>query len=1200
MNEAQVEAITARVPNVLVSAGAGSGKTSVLTERYFHLLDDKIDGRNVRLDEILTLTFTRKAAQEMRERIARKLAQEGRVHERRELARAPIGTIHSFCESVLREHALDAGIDPHFRMLDEAESATLRENALDSIFEDLWNGTQEEREEIGRLLLDFPQRRLRSALLGIFGHARTRGIEIEQIAPLPPAPLDAPARDLCTAVEDLLALPGTAKWQQNLAQVETAYAQIKPIVISPEASSWDDYLAVTDALSDLTPSGGPKGTAKACRDAIKATAQGWLGAVLDRIAAPFLSAFCRLLHQFAQAYQTQKESQGLLDFEDLLVRTRDLLLSDNGAASRLRQRFRQVMVDEFQDTNPLQFSIVHALQGDGHLFMVGDVKQAIYRFIGSDIHVFLQQEQRILDMAHDGVRIPMQTNYRTRPEILEPLNGIFSRLWRPENTADGFTFEPLSAGRDFIPKNEPSIELAFWPGEEGPVAALRDREANWIARRILQLTGANDSPALQVTHGGKGADVPLVAKDATFGDMIVLFRASTDIPLYEDALRKAGIPFYVVSGRGFYGTREVQDLLFLLRTLENPTDDFSLAVVLRSPLVGVSDDTLYWLTRDWEEWVGGNAYPTKGFAGSRYGGLWTNVCRCEQLPAIPEEEQLLLQQLRRLIRDLQPEMSAGQPLDLIDMILARTDYANILLASPDGDQRYANVQKLREVATTFQARGIFDLSDFQRYLTQLTTQAPREASAPLDVEGSNVVRLMTVHASKGLEAPVVFLADCGRDPNDVRDTVLFSPEGLACQIPTPADEWVKPTTYQRVQERVAQEERREAERLLYVALTRAKEHLICCGSTKYPEVEKCTSYADTLAYLLDLTGPVAADTAIPVTFEETAYPVRVWSPASLRACEQLQPPAQASTLWEEYSEAILHGGELPVLTDAALVEQFMQISDRLQPLPHRRREGPIRIGVHRALNYRTCPRQYWLNDVLQGERLVVQTESSMQVGPTRDEDDDVARMDGTSFGKTLHLVMQQVDFREPLPAQLPSILERIAPELPQEVSPSDHARLDACLHRMMAVPIYPDLQRATAMHRELRFLAREGEAFIPGIIDLLVQVDDAWWVVDYKTGMPSANHLRQVAIYALGVGHTLDIQPSRAVLLYLDSDGPRIMRNEAVTPELLAEARQIIRDAGDGVRNDDYHPTPGRHCHYCPYTGACPEALLPEQGTLAL
>ena len=1192
MNEAQVEAITTRTPNILVSAGAGSGKTSVLTRRYFHLLDDVVDGRKLRLDEILTLTFTRKAAQEMRERIARKLEDEGRSFERRELSRAPISTIHSFCESILREHALQAGIDPNFRLLDDAEASTLQENALDTIFEDLWEGTQQEREEIGRLVLEVPQRRLREGLLGIFRAARTRGLAIPALAPTPMAPLGPVATQFCSAIEDLLALDGTAKWQESLRLVQAAYDELRPR-LTIATFSWDDYDHVRQAIKSLTPPGGPKELAKQARDAVKAAAADWLGVYLEQAAQPFLAAFLILLKRFDAAYQSGKDAQGLLDFEDLLLITRDLLLHEEGGArDRLRKKYRQIMVDEFQDTNPLQFSLISALQGDNDLFMVGDVKQAIYRFIGSDIRVFLAQERRVLDMGIDGKRIPMHVNYRTREEILEPLNGLFARLWTPENTEEGFTFEPLSAGREFTPKETPAIECAFWHNAETSAPELRDREARWIARRILQLTGTLGEKTLPVAAVNEDGEP--CQRAATFGDFIILFRASSDVPLYEDALRRAGIPYYVVSGRGFYGTREVQDLMYFLRVLENPMDDFSVAVVLRSPLVGVSDDSLYWLTRDWREWSEGEPYPAKTAASSEYNRLWTNIARVEELPPIVQQEREALRRFRELILDLQPAMVEGQPLELIDAILARTGYTGVLLASDNGDQQYANVQKLREVAAVFQGRGIFDLSDFQRYLTQLSEQAPREASAPLDVEGSNVVRLMTIHAAKGLESPVVFLADCGREPNTVNDTFLLTADGLTCQVPSPEDNWEKPAAYQQAVARLAVDDRREAERLLYVALTRAKEHLICSGFTKYPEPEKRTRYADILAGLLGLEGPVADDTDIPVHFEETGYPVRVWSPASLRAVEELEPPAPPLTLWEEFKPQILAGEELPLVTRAEEVEHFTRVIDRLQPLPPPRRQGPLRIGVHRALCYDACPRQYWFRYVLGEDRLATPKqppqEEDEQLVLFLDGDDDRERLDGTEFGKVLHAVMQRVDFSQPLIEQLPEVLEKLAvEESPIDVGDADQAHLADCLRRFMALPIYRALQQATNIQRELRFLAQEDGVFVPGIIDALVTTNDRHWIIDYKTGRPSANHLRQLALYALGVEHTLGVAPERVILVYIDEDGANSLRKEPVTPELLNEARRLIRHAAEGISAKAFHPTSARHCEYCPFAPACPQ-----------
>jgi ATP-dependent exoDNAse (exonuclease V) beta subunit len=1251
LNERQSEAVLAEAPAVLVSAGAGSGKTRVLTERYLQLLTRHAD--RVPMDRILTLTFTRKAAQEMRERIARGLEERGLGSLRPELMRAPIGTIHGFCERVLRERALQAGIDPNFRVLDDAEAGTLLEGALDEIFARFWEGTQREREEIVRLLLDFPHRDIREALLAIYRNARTRGLALD-LQPMAPASIDAATAALHDAVEELLSLSGTPTWQQGRQVAREAYADLQVTLDIAANFSWDIYDAVTTCGKRLTPSGGPKDLAKAARDAIKAALEGWLAAYLDLGAEPYLRAFGVLLGHLDEVYRQAKDAQGLLDFEDLLLLTRDLLRDEESdVGGYYRAKFRQVMVDEFQDTNPLQFALISAFQGGGHLFTVGDVKQSIYRFIGSDVAVFLAQEERLEALGDAGHRIPMGVNYRSRPEVLLPLNALFARLW---GEAESFPFEPLSAGKTFPRKALPAVEAAFWPAEEGDAATLRDREARWIARRILQLTGKLSEPALPITR--EDEDGNQHTEDADFGDVIILFRASTDIARYEEALRQAGVPHYVISGRGFYQAREVQDLIYMLAALENPCDDFSLAVVLRSPLVGVSDETLYWLSRAWGEWTEEQPYPADHRRSPEFGRLWESIDRVETIPVIPEEDRAALVRFRELVVALQAELPAGQPLDLLDRIIEETGYAVGLLAMEDGEQRFANVQKLREVAADFQTRGIFDLTDFKRYLAQLEELAPREPSAPLDTEKSPVVRLMTIHAAKGLEAPIVFLADMGRDPNKISSSVLLADGRLACKLPTPEGEWAQPAGYRAAVERANGEERREAERLLYVALTRAQEHLLCSGSVKF----KADSgrYSDILARLLDLspaelvgglveitdtvgdspcngtdsfhTGteggdsppPLEAETDavgdspcsgtdsfhtgteggdsppkgayrdIPLEYDGQSYPIRIWSPAALRAMEELPTPERAKTLLERFPARIAAGQPLPVPTAAGEVEEFTRVIAHLQPLPPARRESPLRVGVNRVICYHKCPRQYWFRYVLRREG-----EASTFAVATADEPsfaivtEDLsaearAEADGTDFGILLHGVLQRVPLDGDLLAHAPAALEEVARERGISVNDGDRQSMEDHLLRLTALPVFPRLQAAAEVHREVRFLAGVGGIFLPGIIDVLARDGDGWWILDYKTGHPSADHARQVGLYALGVHHALGVAPVRVTLAYLGAGATRPLRDEPVTQGLLDDAHRLVAGVGESLRDGKYAPTPDRHCETCPFRSACP------------
>ncbi|MHB0939183.1 MAG: UvrD-helicase domain-containing protein [Armatimonadota bacterium] len=1196
LNERQSEAVSTAVPTVLVSAGAGSGKTRVLTERYLQLLTRR-DNR-VPMDRILTLTFTRKAAQEMRERIARGLEERNLGGLRPELMRAPIGTIHGFCERVLRERALQAGIDPNFRVLDDAEAGTLLEGALDEIFTRFWEGTQREREEIVRLLLDFPHKDVRETLLEIYRNARTRGLNLD-LQPAAPASLDEATKTLYAAIEELLSLTGTATWQQGVQAAGEAYADLQATIGAINTFSWDLYDAVQTYGKRLTPAGGPKELAKAARDAIKTALEDWLAAYLDLGAAPYLRAFGVLLGHLDEAYRKAKDDQGLLDFEDLLLLTRDLLRDETSDAGRYyRAKFRQVMVDEFQDTNPLQFELIRAFQGGGHLFTVGDVKQSIYRFIGSDVAVFLGQEERLAAMGDAGLRIPMSTNYRTRAEVLQPLNALFARLW---SSGDPFAFEPLSVGKPFLDKSEPSVEAAFWPADEGDAASLRDREAAWIARRILQLTGRLGEPALQLTREDEEGN--LQAKDADFGDVILLFRASSDIARYEEALRKAGVPHYVISGRGFYQAREVQDLIHMLAALENPCDDFSLAVVLRSPLAGVSDETLYWLSRGWEEWTEDQPFPADPRRSPKYGRLWDAVKRVESLPAIPEEDRAALIRFRELMLILQEELPAGQPLDLFDRILEGTQYAVGLLAMEDGEQRFANVQKLREVAASFQSRGIFDLTDFKRYLAQMEELAPREPSAPLDTETSPVVRLMTIHAAKGLESPIVFLADMGRDPVKSAASVVLADGRLACKLPTPEGEWTQPAGYRTAVEVANEAERREAERLLYVALTRAQEHLVCSGSVKFkPESGR---YSDMLAGLLGLTADSESEGSyrdIPLEYNGQIYPVRAWSPAALRETEELPTPERAKTLLEQFPAQIAAGQPLPVPTDAREVEAFTRAIASLQPLPPSRSESPLRVGVNRVICYHKCPRQYWFRYVLrrEGEAPAEPWAGVLREGeastfalasadvPTEPDDDLRQQADGTDFGILLHGVLQRVPFDDNLLAHVPAALEEVAREREIAIGEGDLRAIEEHIRRFMALPVFPKLQAATDVHRELRFLASAGGIFLPGIIDVLARDGDGWWILDYKTGRSSADHARQVGLYALGVRHALGVTPQRVTLVYLAADAGRPLRDEPVTQGLLDEANRLISEVGAGIRAGKYPPIPGRHCDTCPFLATCP------------
>jgi ATP-dependent exoDNAse (exonuclease V) beta subunit len=274
------------------------------------------------------------------------------------------------------------------------------------------------------------------------------------------------------------------------------------------------------------------------------------------------------------------------------------------------------------------------------------------------------------------------------------------------------------------------------------------------------------------------------------------------------------------------------------------------------------------------------------------------------------------------------------------------------------------------------------------------------------------------------------------------------------------------------------------------------------------------------------------------------------------------------------------------------VADFERVVPHLHPLPPVRSAAPLRVGVNRLLCYATCPRQYWFRNVLQTPALATEEDRI----PT--EDDAEQRTDDTAFGSLVHSVLQQLDFTQPLLDQLRSTHAAAANMLEMAVTDDDAFRLHDCLRILESLPLADALRRADPLYRELRFLALEANLYLPGIIDALARVDDSWWLVDYKTGYPSATHLQQLALYALGVQHALGVTPERLVIVYFDRSVSRPYRAERSTPALLDEARLLVRRVGEGLRVGRFTPTPGHACSYCTYIDACPEGRAASELTL--
>jgi ATP-dependent helicase/nuclease subunit A len=757
MNQQQLSAVEA-AGEVFVSAGAGTGKTAVLVERVVRAVCD----RGLDVDSILVITYTRRAAGELRTRIRAALLERGRHELARELDGAWISTIHGFCARLLRAYPLAAGLDPRFRELDEAQAAVLRSEAFGEALAEFCSGNEPQRLE---LLATYGSGGLRRMLTSVYETLRAAGRELDlEVAPRPE--LGERVEELRTAATVLAADPDATDAQAQAANelLELLERDRRP-----------------DRLMGL---GGFKARgdrAAAYCEALAAVEQ----AALDEAAARDRALLQELLTLFAGQYAEAKARESALDFEDLQLEARDLLRSQPELREREQARFRSILVDEFQDTNRLQTEIIDLLRTpETELFFVGDEFQSIYGFRHADVQVF--RERR------DAVEHPLSLtlNYRSRPEVLAAVNELFGSHF-------GGEFQELAAAAEFPdPVFGHPVELLVTDKESYKDSGVHWRrgEARAVARRVRELVDA-------------GAATP--------GEIVLLFAAGTDAEWYEDELRRAGLPTYRATGKGYFGQQQVVDLLAYLRLLQNRYDDVALVSVLASPLVGVSNDALALIRRV--------ASKRPFFSGIEH----------SMPPGLAERDERLLRAFRqrydRLVETM-PRLSLER---LCEQIVAAHDYDLAVLALWDGRRRYANMRKLARLARSYEELRGPDVEGFVRFVAEQEAVGARELEAVAEEEGADAVRLLTIHAAKGLEFKVVIVADAGRDrvpPSP--DEILALPDGrFGFRVADPVTARRRGAfDYEAVKEARQEAERAERLRLYYVAMTRAKERLIVSGS----------------------------------------------------------------------------------------------------------------------------------------------------------------------------------------------------------------------------------------------------------------------------------------------------------------------------------------------------------------------------------
>ncbi|MBX7221647.1 MAG: UvrD-helicase domain-containing protein [Blastocatellia bacterium] len=886
---AQQKAIYTLDRPLATTAGPGAGKTRVLVSRYLEILNQS----GVELENIVAITFTTKAANEMRERVRKAIdvaieSNRGSMLEnvwrerKRRLESGIITTIHGFCSRLLREYPIDAKVDPRFSTLDDYTATLMLNVAAEQAVTGLINAGD---DAAAHLVAAYGRGNLVGALERLYTQLRGLGVGITEA-------YKATERSLCTSrdynerveetrrrVAEIAGTTGlTPKAQERVAEFLEAWERWGgPLASLPSPDFAVEYLEVLEHLRRSM----PDARTKALKESVFAL-RAMLGhkdfgngrlaeAYFDVCARSYMPHLFQALRSIDYLYSDAKRAAQAVDYEDLQLFARDLLADVPEVRRRAAARYRYFLVDEFQDTNRLQREIIGLLALDAeatsiesqNLFLVGDRKQSIYNFRGAEVEVF---EEAIRDItARGGEHVKLDVNFRSDARLIAFFNEFFGRLMRLEAgenlehyLALGFVgHEPGTAHRGQLNEG-PAVEFLhyakevqesekfyFNPWEE---ENLREVEAKRLAARVQRIV--HDGEELVTGSDGN-------KRAAQYKDFAMLLGAFTQVKTYEQAFQRAGIPYYVVAGRGFYSRPEVLDLLTLLEFLDNRTDEISLAGILRSPLFGISDETLYALR--WTETGSGFRVQGSGFSNPDVNPLanqakeaqaaisetrnpkpetrnptllFSALLQHRKLSNIAESQHVLLDQAAETLQDLVRVRNSLPLSQLLERAIRRTQYDVIAAAAEDGPQRLSNLDKLVVLARSFEKHETRLLRDFVEYIRNFRRLEAREAEAQLEM-GLDAVAILTIHKSKGLEFPIVILPDLQHGRRKYRDTFVFDREkGLGFRVPDRRGGTVETAVYAEIQDRLAVREQFEAMRQLYVGMTRAEDYLILSAASK--------------------------------------------------------------------------------------------------------------------------------------------------------------------------------------------------------------------------------------------------------------------------------------------------------------------------------------------------------------------------------
>ncbi|MGP4041853.1 helicase-exonuclease AddAB subunit AddA [Gracilibacillus sp. D59] len=1173
----QEEAIYQSGQNILVAAAAGSGKTAVLVERIIQKLLNK--EQPIDIDTLLVVTFTNAAAQEMRNRVgaAIETALENNPtsnHLKKQLSllqHASISTLHAFCMELVRKYAYQIDIDPNFRIADNIEADLIRQDVLEQLFE-AWYGDEDEAEQeaffavVDRFSNDRNDLEVESLILKMYEFSIQHpnpDYWLDQMATIYQVDTEMTEEEIPwlqllkqEVIDQLEVMERLADEALDVTkESDGPYHYAEAIDIDKEMIqqakgaiqiSWEEARSFFaegkfKALSrkKVECAEDKKDKVKALRDQMKKRwgniAKDWFTRSLaDHLRDmqelhPTIVQLTKMIKQFKAAYQDAKKEKGLVDFADLEHFTLDILLDNkesgtpSSVALDMQRKFTEVMVDEYQDTNIVQetiLSLVSNQEDSGNMFMVGDVKQSIYRFRHAEPTLFIEKYKRFAAEDDPGYRIDLARNFRSREQVLTAANYIFRQLFDQKVGDIDYDedAELIYGNKDYenVPFPDIDTELVIIDQEtnenDEPEEDHENEEdlekaqleARAYATKIKQWIGTDGDEPTEIMDKKTGQP-----RKVEYRDIVILLRSMTWAPTIMEEFKKQGIPVYAELSTGYLEAIEIQVMISLLKVIDNPRQDIPLASVLKSPIVGLNEDQL--------------AKIRLAKKGATYYEALKEYVKATDHESI-EHFMKQLKQWRRKARQ-------GALSHLIWDIYQETGYYDFVGGIPGGRQRQANLRALYDRAKSYESTSFRGLFRFLRFIERMEEKGDDLGAAKALGEQEDVVRIMTIHKSKGLEFPLVIVGAMNKQFNqqDLRAKYLLHKElGFATKYIDPVKRIMYPTLiYHGIKKQMQREMLAEEMRVLYVALTRAKEKVVLIGTVGSLEKKKkkwasITSHQDwvlpsyyrleSLSYLdwvgaslvRHQNGEILREDEQPLTIpNEIAEDVSVWKVDRIHQSEY-QTIDESNREQIEALETAIHQWEGLALEDKSLEAK---VASQLEY------QYPYQDSIfYRAKQTVTeMKRQHEVKDSYSDQQIIEPFRAPIRKRPRFMQSDQ--KLTRAEIGTAMHTIMQHLPLTNDWTDSL--LREFIAKLEANEIITADEANvidIQAILS-FFETDIGKRLVEAEQVEREIPFSLtlpaqevypnwqeeHQERIFLQGVIDSVIKTDQGLVLLDYKT-----------------------------------------------------------------------------------------------------